>query len=267
MAVRKKGAGGNTQGRRSSGGAAVNATRIDLAAAFCWAARLGLHEGICNHFSLAVPGCDDRYLINPQGVHWTEMRARDLLVIDGAGKVIEGEGEVEATAYFIHTRIHRARSRARCVLHTHMPSATALTMIEGGRLEPCVQSALRFYGDIAYDDETVPGGGYRGLALDTAEGDRMARQLGEKRILFLANHGVIVVGPDIATAFDDLYYLERAAAAQVLAMSTGRKLRLVGDNLARATAAQIVADQPLYARLHFDALKRILDRAAPEYRR
>ena len=113
----------------------------------------------------------------------------------------------------------------------------------------------------------MPGGGYRGLALDIADGDRMARQLGEKGVLFLANHGVIVVGTDLSSAFDDLYYLERAAAAQVLAMSTGRELRVVGDNLARATAAQIMADRPLYARLHFAALKRILDRDAPEYRR
>ena len=88
-----------------------------------------------------------------------------------------------------------------------------------------------------------------------------------RSVLFLANHGVIVVGADIASAFDDLYYLERAAAAQVLAMSTGRELRVVGDNLARATVAQIMADRPLYARLHFAALKRILDRDAPEYRR
>ncbi len=246
---------------------AVQQARIDLAAALRWAARLALHEGICNHFSLAVPGAEDRYLINPQGLHWSEIKASDLLMIDGEGHVLEGEREVEATAFYIHSRIHRARPSAKCVLHTHMPYATALTLIEGGRLEPCSQNALRFYESIAYDDETVAGGGYRGLALDNEEGDRMARVLGDKRVLFLANHGVLVVGPDVATAFDDLYYLERAAEAQVLAMSTGRRLRLIGDNLAHTTERQIVADQPVYARLHFEALKRILDRETPDYRR
>jgi ribulose-5-phosphate 4-epimerase/fuculose-1-phosphate aldolase len=126
---------------------------------------------------------------------------------------------------------------------------------------------LRFYGQVAYDDDSLDGGGYRGLALDYAEGDRMARILGEKRILFLANHGVVVVGPDVASAFDDLYYLERAAEAQVLAQSTGGRLRMVGDNLARVTQSQIAADQPVYAKHHFDALMRILDRESPEYRR
>ncbi len=254
-----------TIGRGES--AALRQARIDLAAAFRWAARFGLHEGVCNHFSLAVPGEDDRYLINSQGLHWSEIRASDLLVIDGKGNVLAGERPVEATAFYIHGRIHRARASAQCVLHTHMPHVTALTIVEGGRLEPCSQNALRFYGQVAYDDDSVDGGGYRGLALDHAEGDRMARILGEKRVLFLANHGVVVVGPDVASAFDDLYYLERAAEAQVLAQSTGLRLRMVGDNLARITQSQIAADQPIYAKHHFDALKRILDREAPEYRR
>lgn len=234
--------------------------RIDLAAAFRWAARLGYNEGICNHFSYALPGSDDRYLINPEGFHWSEIKASDLLLVDGAGKVVEGKHRIEPTAFFIHSRIHKARPSARCVLHTHMPYATALTMIEEGRLEPCLQICLRFSGIIAYDDD------YRGLALDTEEGDRMARALGDKRVLFLATHGVICVGDDVHQTFDDLYYLERAAQAQVLAMSTGRKLRLVGDNIARSVQEQITKDLPVYGRLHFESLKRILDREEPEYR-
>ncbi len=233
--------------------------RRDLAAAFRWAVRLGMHEGTCNHFSLVVPGEPDRYLINPHGLHFSEIKASDLLVIDGAGKVIEGNRTVEATAFFIHTRLHMARPDAACVLHTHMPYATALTMVEEGRLEPCGQNALRFYGQIAYDDE------YAGLALDTDEGDRMGRVLGDKRVLFLANHGVVTTGPTVAQAFDDLYYVERAAQAQVLAMSTGRKLKLVGDNVARETQAQIERDSETYARIHFGALRRILDREEPDY--
>lgn len=242
----------------------VAEARADLAAALRWAAKMGLNEGVCNHFSLAVPGATDRYLVNPHALHWHEIRASDVIVVDGQGRLIEGRHTIEATAFFIHSRIHRARPDAKCVLHTHMPYATALTAIQGGRLEPCIQTALRFHGVIGYDRDE---GGYNGLALDDSEGDRMARALGDKRALFLENHGVIVVGPDVATAFDDLYYLERAAQAQVLAMSTGRPLKLIGDNTARAVQQQIERDLPVYARNHFEALKRLLDRDEPGWRR
>jgi ribulose-5-phosphate 4-epimerase/fuculose-1-phosphate aldolase len=237
--------------------------RIDLAAAFRWAARLGYNEGICNHFSYALPGSDDRYLINPEGFHFSEIKASDLLLVDGTGKIVEGKHKIEPTAFFIHSRVHKARPSARCVLHTHMPYATALTMVEGGRLEPCLQICLRFYGIVAYDEDD---GGYRGLALDNEEGDRMARALGDKRVLFLANHGIIVAGADVHQTFDDLYYLERAAQAQVLAMSTGRKLKLVGGNIARSVQEQVTRDLPVYGRYHFESLKRILDREEPEYK-
>lgn len=244
--------------REPSPDLAVEARR-DLAAALRWAVRMNFHEGVCNHFSLALPGSADRYLINPHGLHFSEMTASDLLVVDGKGRVVEGTRPLEPTAFFVHSRIHRSRPSAKCVLHTHMPHATALTMIEGGRLEPCLQTSLRFHGVVAYDDD------YRGLVLDEAEGDRIAAALGDCRVLFLANHGVIVVGPTLAEAFDDLYYLERACQAQLLAMSTGKPLRIVGDNLARAVQRQI-AETSNFAALHFAALRRILDREAPDYR-
>jgi ribulose-5-phosphate 4-epimerase/fuculose-1-phosphate aldolase len=245
--------------------AALREARVALACALRWAARLGLSEGVCNHFSLAVPGDGERYLINPHGIHWSEMRASDLLLVDGGGAVLEGDAEaLEATAFYIHSRVHRARADARCVLHTHMPYATALTSLEGGRLEPVTQNALRFVGIVAYDEEE---GGYRGLALDESEGDRMARALTDKRVLFLANHGVIVVGPDLATAFDDLYYLERAAQTQVMAAMTRGKLKRVGDNLARETFMQMDKIRAHYAMMHFAALRRKLDREEPDYRR
>jgi ribulose-5-phosphate 4-epimerase/fuculose-1-phosphate aldolase len=238
--------------------------RLDLAAALRWAARMGLNEGVCNHFSLEVPGAPDHYLVNPHALHWDEIRASDLIVVDGQGRHIEGRHTIEPTAFFIHSRLHRARPDAKCVLHTHMPYTTALTMVEGGRLEPCIQSALRFHGVIAYDRDV---GGYNGLALDDAEGDRMAKALSHNRVLMLESHGVIVVGPNVAAAFDDLYYLERAAQAQVLAMSTGKRLKLVGDNTARVVQQQIERDIPVYSTNHFEALKRLLDRDAPDWRR
>jgi ribulose-5-phosphate 4-epimerase/fuculose-1-phosphate aldolase len=238
----------------------ITRARIDLAAALRWAARLGLSEGICNHFSLALPGPAGRYLINPFGVHWAEMRASQLLVLDPDGKVVEGKGEVETTAFHIHSRLHRTRSDAVAVLHTHMPNATALTMVEGGRLAMAHQNALRFHDAIAYDDA------YNGLALSRDEGDRMAAALGSARIMFLANHGVIALGADLAQAFDDLYYAERAAELQVLAQSTGQPLRLVADEVARRTAADFARDRPVYAHAHFEAIKRLLDAEDPSFR-
>ena len=191
--------------------------RIDLAAAFRLAVRLDLHEGVCNHFSVMLPD-GKRFLLNRYGLHWSEVTASNLLALDADGKILEGEGEFEKTAFYIHSRIHLANPRATCVLHTHMPYATALTLLEGGRLEMVEQNALRFHDDIAYDDV------YNGLVVDNAEGDRLARALGGKRVMFLANHGVIVVGPTVAEAFDALYYLERACRLQVLARSMGGKV-------------------------------------------
>jgi ribulose-5-phosphate 4-epimerase/fuculose-1-phosphate aldolase len=240
--------------------AVERAARIDLAAAFRLAARLDLHEGVCNHFTLMLPA-GGRFLLNRYGLHWREVTASNLLVLDAGGKLLEGEGEFEKTAFYIHSRIHLANPRAICVLHTHMPHATALTLLEEGRLEMVEQNALRFHGDIAYDDT------YNGLVVDAAEGDRLARVLGEKRVLFLANHGVIVVGPSVAEAFDALYYLERACRLQVLARSIGGKLRAVRPEVVRDTYRMLAADAPKYAGAHFDALKRLLEREEPDYSR
>jgi len=244
--------------------AVERAARVDLAAAFRLAVRLDLHEGVCNHFTLMLPD-GKQFLLNRYGLHWSEVTASNLLVLDAEGRVLEGEGEFEKTAFYIHSRIHLRNPRAACVLHTHMPHATALTLLENGRLEMVEQNALRFHDDIAYDDT------YNGLVVDNAEGDRLARVLGEKRVLFLANHGVIVAGPSVAEAFDLLYYLERACRLQVLARSmlanAGGKLRAVRPEVVRETYRMILADTPKYAQAHFGALKRILDREEPDYSR
>ena len=134
--------------------------RIDLAAVLRWADREGLSEGICNHFSLLLPGTTDRFLLNPQGVHWSEMRASDLIVVDSGGELIKGDYCAEPTAFFIHSSVHRSRPSAKCVLHAHPPYATALSCIADGRLEWCSQNSLRYYGRVAYDDE------YNGFAFD-----------------------------------------------------------------------------------------------------
>jgi ribulose-5-phosphate 4-epimerase/fuculose-1-phosphate aldolase len=234
--------------------------RIDLAAALRWADRLGLGEGICNHFSLELPGRAGHFLINPQGLHWSEVTPGDLVTVDAAGRKVAGRHGVEPTAFFIHGAMHRSKPSAKCVLHTHMPYATTLTVLQGGRLEWASQNSLKFHDRVAYDDN------YNGLALDEAEGERMCAVAKEADVLFLANHGVIVSGPSVAAAFDDLYYLERACMLQVLAMGTGKPLRHVPERIAGLTGEQMAQDTEQTA-LHFAAIKRMLDRDAPGWSR
>lgn len=231
--------------------------RRDLAAAFRAAVRFGMHEGVCNHFSLAVDG-NRAFLLNPHGVHFSRLRASNLLLVDVEGRSVE-DADKKHTAFYIHARIHLANPRARCVLHAHPLNATAISMLRGGRLLACHQNALRFHGRIAYYDD------YGGLVLDESEGDRIASALADNTVLFMKNHGVIVTGPSVADALDDLYYLERAAEAQVVAMSTGAELELVPEDIAAATARQFERLNPVNAALHFDELKRILDQEEPDY--
>jgi ribulose-5-phosphate 4-epimerase/fuculose-1-phosphate aldolase len=234
--------------------------RIDLVAALRWANRLGLGEGICNHFSMEIPGHPGHFLINPQGLHWSEVTPGDLVVLDATGRKVHGRHNVEPTAFFIHGAMHRSKPSAKCVLHTHMPYATTLTMLQGGRLEWISQNSLKFLGRVAYDDN------YNGLALDEAEGNRMCALAKEADVLFLANHGIIVCGPTVAAAFDDLYYLERACMLQVLATGTGRPLRVVAERVAGLTARQMAEDGE-QTELHFAAIKRMLDRDEPGWSR
>ncbi|WP_225781691.1 aldolase [Xenophilus sp. Marseille-Q4582] len=233
----------------------VRQLREDLALALRAAAHHRLEEGVCNHFSVMLPGREDLYLINPRGLHWCEVGPDDIVLIDVRGKVVAGRHRVEPTALFIHGAVHRLTQRA-VVLHCHMPYATALTLTGDVALDPTLsQNAMRYMGRIAIDAT------YNGLALDDAEGERIARtMMGEnanKDVAFLANHGVIVTGHTIAHAYDDLYYLERACLHQVLAQSTGRPLKPVDAKLAAHVAAQIQGERE-QSDLFFEALRRLL---------
>lgn len=243
---------------------AVWQARVDLAACFRAAGRLGLHEGICNHLSAMVPGRDDLFLVNPHGYAFQEITASRLLICDFRGNTVAGDGAPEATAFYIHARLHMRLPRARAAFHTHMPNATALAMLEGPPLVWAGQTALKFYGRTAVDEV------YAGLALDETEGDRIAAAMqadgGKADIMFMKNHGVMVIGPTIAEAWDDLYYLERACEAQRLALSTGRPLKPVPPEMAARTARQMREGDAESARLHLESIKRVLDREAPDYR-
>ncbi|MBC8636549.1 aldolase [Caballeronia sp. EK] len=218
--------------------------RRQLAACFRLAALHGFEEGVCNHFSAMVPGHDDLFFVNPYGYAFSEITASRLLICDFDGNVIDGEGEPEATAFFIHARVHKLMPRVKAAFHTHMPNATALCLLDGPPLLWLGQTSLKFYGRTAVDEH------YNGLALDDAEGDRIAGAMGDADILFLKNHGVMVAGATIAEAWDDLYYLERAAEVQLRAMSANRPLKPVPHDIAQRTYEQMRAGDAESARAH-----------------
>ncbi len=233
--------------------ASLTQERIDLAAAFRWAARWDMHESIANHFSLAVSEGGKQFLLNPVGSHFSRIRASDLLLLDAD----QGDQDIAAlgadpTAWNLHAMLHQRLPQARCILHTHMPYATTLCCLQDFEWLALDQNACRFYGRIAYDRH------YAGMALDTSEGERVAALMQDgKSVLFLGNHGVMVIGPSVAQALDELYYLEKAAKVQVLA--------LIPDAVARLASAQWNDYPTDSCALHLKALKAILDLEETDY--
>lgn len=235
--------------------------KVHLAAAHRLAVLDELEEGIDNHFTVTVPGHDDRYLILPFGLHWSEARASDMIVFDETGATLEGEGVVELSAQCIHAPIHRICG-ARVVLHTHQTWALALNMLQNNRLLPATQTAAFFHGHIAYDDH------YAGTADTLEEGERLARLMGDKCVMFMKNHGVLVVGNTVAQAYRRLYTLERACRTQVLAMSAGQPLEVLAEAVVAQVQAPPADDRHTRAereQLYFDAMMRVLDRELPGY--
>jgi ribulose-5-phosphate 4-epimerase/fuculose-1-phosphate aldolase len=211
----------------------VRRLRADLALALRAAAYHQLGEGVCNHFSLALPDASDRFLINPRGFHWSEIDDDDIVMVEGHGAVLAGRHEVEPTAMFIHAAVHRIARKA-CVLHTQMPYATALTLTGARGLDTTLsQNAMRYHGRVALDAN------YGGLALDHAEGERIAQAMNGADIAFLGNHGVVVCGGRMDYAYDNLYILERACMVEVIARSTGLPLMPVDPGLVARVAEQI----------------------------
>lgn len=235
--------------------------RVHLAAANRLAVYDELEEGIDNHFTMCVPGHTDRYLVLPFGLHWSEARASDLIVFNEAGDVLEGQGSLELSALSIHAPLHRATG-AKVILHTHQTWALALNMLEDNRLLAGSQTAAFLTRDIAYDD------GYTGIADSLSEGERLAAVLGDKKIMFMKNHGVLTVGDTVGQAYRRLYKLERVCRAQILAMSTGRPLAVLDDDMVKKVAAPNPHNSHSQAEreaLYFAAMMRVLDREMPGY--
>lgn len=248
-----------TQPRRALD--AIAEARVHLAAALRLATLHQLDEGIDNHFTMMVPGRFDQFLVLPFGIHWSEARASDLAVFDESGATLEGHGLVEISAQCIHAPIHRITG-AKVVLHTHQTWATALNLLQDNRVLPASQTAALFQGKIAYDDD------YTGTAVSVDEGERLARLMGDKPIVFLRNHGVLTTGDTVAQAYQRLYRIERVCRNQMLALATGKPLQLLSDELVRRVQTPGADDRhaaPERQRLFFEAMMRVLDRELPGY--
>ena len=233
--------------------------RLDLAAAFRLAAQFNWHESVGNHFSVAISPNGGRFLMNPRWRHFSAVKASDLLALDsGDRETMQRPDAPDRSAWAIHGQVHARLPQARCILHLHPPYATAVAALADPSLKPIDQNTARFYDRIAIDLS------FGGIADDNAEGARIADALGNRRVLMMGNHGVLVTGPTVAEAFEDLYYLERACQTLLLAYSSGQPLNVMSPELAERTALDW-EDYAAMSFAHFEELKRLLDRQDRSY--
>ncbi|MFY0659442.1 MAG: class II aldolase/adducin family protein [Shimia sp.] len=234
--------------------------RVDMAAAFRWTARLNMHEGVANHFSLAVNDDGTRFLMNPNQKHFARIKASDLLEIDANDpETLKGPNAPDPTAWGLHGGVHRHCPHARCVMHVHSIFATVLASLADSTLPPIDQNCATFYDRIVVDD------GYGGLAFED-EGERCAALLTDpkKKVMVMGNHGVLVIGDGVADTFNRLYYFERAAETYIRALQTGHPLRVLPHEIAEKTAQEL-EQYPEQDVRHLAELKAILDEEGSTY--
>jgi ribulose-5-phosphate 4-epimerase/fuculose-1-phosphate aldolase len=234
--------------------------RIDLAAAFRWAARLNMHEAVANHFSLSVNEDGTQFLMNPNQKHFSRIKASDMLLLDANDPdTMQKPGAPDPTAWGLHGSVHRKCPHAKCVMHVHSIHATVLASLADSRLPPIDQNTAIFYERYVIDE------GFGGLAFED-EGMRCAGMLQDPKIkvMIMGNHGVLVLGNDVADTFNRLYYFERAAETYIRALQTGQPLRELPHDIAAKTANEL-DDYPDQAESHFSELKAILDEEGSNY--
>jgi ribulose-5-phosphate 4-epimerase/fuculose-1-phosphate aldolase len=238
----------------------IQKARVDLAACFRWTARLNMHESIANHFSFAVSEDGSQFLCNPRGRHFSNVKASELLLLDANdADTMNRPNAPDPTTWAIHGALHRNLPHARCLMHVHSRYALTMSCLKDGNMPPIDQNTMRFFKRIAFDT------GFDGMGLGD-EAERLSTLLGNKKILLMGNHGLLVAGENIAQCFDDLYYFERAAQTVIDAYATGKELLLVSDEIAEKTAQQWENYGFGFAEQHLHELKEILDREEPEYR-
>lgn len=234
--------------------------RVDLAAAIRLSCRNDWHEGVANHFSAAISNDGKRFVINPRWVHWSRVRASDLIVCDADdATTMERPDAPDPSAWSIHSALHRNVPQARVALHIHPPYATALAALKDPTIKPIDQVTARFHNRLAYDLE------FGGIANDEAEGERISKSIGNHSAVMMGNHGVSTFGETVAQAWDALYHLERACRTMVLAYSTGQPLAVMPQEIAEATAEEWKAVQDAEF-AHFEEMKLVLDKEQPDYK-
>lgn len=234
--------------------------RIDLAAAFRWTARLNMHEAVANHFSLAVSEDGSQFLMNPNQMHFSRIKASDLLLIDANDpKTMSRPNAPDPTAWGLHASIHRLCPHIKCLMHAHSDYATVLASLADSTMLPIDQNTATFFNRIVYDEQ------FGGLAFES-EGIRCAGMFDDpqKNVMVMCNHGVLVAGDTVAETFSRLYHFERAAGTYIRALQTGRPLRVLSDEIAEKTACQMAA-YPEKGQRHLGELKAILDEEGSNY--
>jgi ribulose-5-phosphate 4-epimerase/fuculose-1-phosphate aldolase len=234
--------------------------RVELAAAFRLANRLGWNEGIANHFSMILPGTTDRFLLNPRELHFSEITASNLIVVDEKGNRLAGHGQVRAVAFYLHGRLHQALPAASCIIHAHAPYSTAISCVKGGRLGTAHGIAMGIAKLVCYDDEMQG-------PVNDSEADRLIRIVGpDKRIIFHSMHGMTTLGATVAEAYDHFYFAERMSMYTVLARQMGQPLHEVPEMALRSYGNRDPGLEPSADIVHFNAMMRVLDREEPDYK-
>ena len=234
--------------------------RVDLAAAFRWTVRLNMHEAVANHFSLAINDDGTKFLMNPNQMHFSRIKASDLIVVDANDpETLEGPDAPDPTAWGLHGGLHRHCPHARCAMHVHSPYATALASLADSRLPPVDQNGAMFFDRVVIDEN------YGGLAFEE-EGERCAQLFDDpkKKVMVMGNHGILIIGDTVAETFNRMFYFERAAKNYILALQTGQPLRVIADDIAEKTASEI-EQYPEQDIRHLTELKAILDAEGSDY--
>jgi ribulose-5-phosphate 4-epimerase/fuculose-1-phosphate aldolase len=239
-------------------------TRVDLAACYRLVDLFGWSDLINTRITARVPGSGDHFLINPYGLLFEEITASSLVKIDAEGnKVDPSDCEVNSGGFVMPSAVHKARPEIDCVLHTHSIAGCAVSMQKEGLL-PLNQHALQVIGDVAYHK-------YEGTARNSDERARLLADLGDRHILVLRNHGLLVVGTSIAAAFIATYRMERACAMQLAFQQSGAEFHPIADGVvsdvfdnARTRGVGRGRNDP--AKFEWPALLRKLDRIDPSYK-
>ncbi len=232
--------------------------RVDLAAAYRLVAMYGWDDMIFTHISARLPGEENHFLINPYGMMFEEITASSLVKVDMDGEIVgETDFKVNPAGFTIHSAVHEVRHDAACVMHLHTAAGTAVATQEDGLL-PLNQTAMLIREQIAYHE-------YEGVALNHDERPRLQKDLGDKKLMLLWNHGTLALGETIADTFLAMYFLERACEMQVASLAGDRKLHYPSEAVMEVTAGQGVHGLTAVSGLAWPALLRKLDRDLPGY--